>query len=90
MTTTVPGGKPPDASNTPSSQDEPKVSKGRFGALHAISILVCAGAGAILAVVLLSAWQDLGPVANAAITAIGAITGAAIGVVGLEVQRKEK
>lgn len=36
--------------------------------------------GAILAIVLLTVFTDPGPVANAAITAISAIVGAAVGV----------
>lgn len=54
------------------------------------TMLVAGGAiGVILAITVLSAWKDTGAVANAAITAISAIVGAAIGVAALEVRRRK-
>jgi hypothetical protein len=62
----------------------------RSHALTVVSTLVGGGLGVILAIAMLTAWRDIGVVATSAITAIGAMIGAAIGVVALEVKLRSK
>ena len=78
----------------PKDQDGLDVGHGRAERGHpplsVVTTLVGAGMGAVVAIVLLSAWRDMGPVAATAITAISAMIGAAIGVAGLEVRRRSR
>jgi uncharacterized membrane protein YcjF (UPF0283 family) len=80
---TLPGEKPPQGQERHPSKDGPDV-------IRAIMIMVGGAIGAILAVTLVGAAWSVDAVATAAISAISAVVGAAIGVVALEVRRLSK
>jgi small-conductance mechanosensitive channel len=81
--------KPPQRPNDQAGVDlHPSWHDRSHHPLRVVTTLVGAGLGVILAVAVLSAWRDIGGVATAAITAISATVGAAIGVAALEVRRR--
>ena len=63
---------------------------GAFDIHQAIFLLSGGGIGAVLAIVVLGAFRDVGSIGALAITAISGIVGAAIGVVGLEIRRRSR
>lgn len=80
---TLPGEKLPQGQEHHPSTDGPDI-------IRAVMIMVGGAIGAILAVTVVGAAWNVDAVATAAISAISAIVGAAIGVVALEVRRRSR
>jgi hypothetical protein len=61
-----------------------------FDVHQAVFLLAGAGIGAVLAIVLMSAWLDVGSVAATAIAAISAMVGGATAAFGFDTRRRNR